>query len=421
MNTSSTLDLSECTEFAQTLQARPPRLAHATVILLTVLLAGALVWASLTRADLVVKAGGRIRPVTAPQKVFSHGRGEVLSAGVGGRVIEVRYAEGQEVRSGDVLVRLATDRLDTDQARRRQLLRTAEEELTRTVRLEQATLKQCQTARARAAAELAQVEKEVAQAKERQAQDVRLAETELSVAQDEVQRLRRSGRGVAEVDRVRARGRLDEARAKLARARLPVEEGRVGVCREALALAQREEVVKKEEFSLRREQKRGEARALRLELASMELERRHAELRAPCAGVVTTRPVKVGDLLEAGKPVLEIAEQRGFRFEAAVSSEDVGDLSVGMPARIKLDAYDYQRYGTLDGVVEFIAADSTVLEGQTASVFLVRIRVDAEEVGRGEFHGKVKLGMTGQAEMATDQESLLSLLVKRIRRSVRLG
>jgi multidrug resistance efflux pump len=352
--------------------------------------------------------------------VFSHGRGEVLSAGVGGRVIEVRYTEGQEVRSGDVLIRLATDRLDADMARRRQLLCTAEEELTRTRRLEQASLRQSQTARARAAAELAQVEKEVAQAKERQTQDVRLAESEARVAQDEEERLRRSGRGVAEVERVRARGRLDEARAKLARARLPVEEGRVEVCRKALALTRREEVVKKEEFALRCEQKQGEIRALRLELAALELERRHAALSAPCAGVVTTRPVKVGDLLEAGKPVLEIAEQRGFRFEVTVASEDIGDLSVGMPARMKLDAYDYQRYGTLDGVVEFIAVDSTVLEGQVASAFLVRIRVDSEEIGRGEFHGRVKLGMTGQAEMATAQESLLSLLVKRIRRSVRL-
>jgi adhesin transport system membrane fusion protein len=421
MTTYSTLDLSGCTEFAQTLQARPPRLVHTTVVLLTALLAGALLWAGLTRADLVVKAAGRIRPVTAPQKVFSHGRGEVLSAGVGGRVIEVRYTEGQEVRQGDVLVRLATDRLDTDLDRRRQLLRTAHEELACTRRLEQATLKLCQTARGRAAADLAQLEKEVAQAKERQAQDVRLAETELSVAQDEEQRLRRSGRGVSEVERVRGRGRLDEARTKMARARLPVEEGRVAVCREALALTQREEVVKKEEFALRREQKQGEVRALRLELAGLELERRHAAVCAPSAGVVTTRPVKVGDLLEAGKPVLEIAAQRGFRFEVAVSSEDVGDLCEEMPARIKLDAYDYQRYGTLEGVVEFIAADSTVLEGQPSSVFLVRIRVDESEVGHGEFRGRVKLGMTGQAELATARESLLSLLVKRIRKSVRLG
>jgi hypothetical protein len=72
-------------------------------------------------------------------------------------------------------------------------------------------------------------------------------------------------------------------------------------------------------------------------------------------------------------------------------------------------------------VVEFIAADSTVPEGQTTSVFLVRIRMDSEEVGRGEFRGRVKLGMTGQVEMVTAQEGLLSLLVKRIRRSVRLG
>src|SRR5262245_65440156 len=52
------LDLSACTEFRQTLQARPPRIVHGTVLLLTSLLASAVAWAALTKADLVVRASG---------------------------------------------------------------------------------------------------------------------------------------------------------------------------------------------------------------------------------------------------------------------------------------------------------------------------------------------------------------------------
>jgi multidrug efflux pump subunit AcrA (membrane-fusion protein) len=132
-------------------------------------------------------------------------------------------------------------------------------------------------------------------------------------------------------------------------------------------------------------------------------------LRAPLDGVITSGDVKVGDLLSSGQPVVEIAEQKGFLFEVSVPSEEVGHLQVGMSARIKLDAFDYQKYGTLEGTVRFISPDSGVAEGQRAPSYLVRIELAGEEVGRGDFHGRVKLGMAGQAEIVTGQEALRRL------------
>src|SRR5262249_37155211 len=129
---------------------------------------------------------------------------------------------------------------------------------------------------------------------------------------------------------------------------------------------------------------------------------------------------KVGDVLEPGRPVAEIAEQKGFLFEAAVASEEVGHLRVGMPARIKLDAYDFQRYGTVLGKVCYLSPDSGLAQGQQKATYTVRIAVEADEVGRGEFRGRIKLGMTGQAEIVTGRESLMALLAKRIRRTISL-
>ena len=119
---------------------------------------------------------------------------------------------------------------------------------------------------------------------------------------------------------------------------------------------------------------------------------------------MTSGDVKVGDVLEAGKPVVELAQQGGFLYEAMVPSEDVGRLRLGLPARIKLDAYDYQRYGTLAGTVCFIAPDSVAPEGRHKAVFIVRIALAGDEVGRGAFRGRVKLGMAGQAEIVTARE-----------------
>jgi len=57
-------NLADCTEFRQTLQARPPRIVHGTALLLVVLLGAALVWSAVTKADLVVRAPCMVRPVT---------------------------------------------------------------------------------------------------------------------------------------------------------------------------------------------------------------------------------------------------------------------------------------------------------------------------------------------------------------------
>jgi multidrug resistance efflux pump len=219
----------------------------------------------------------------------------------------------------------------------------------------------------------------------------------------------------------RAVARLREAGEKLQKARLPADEGKVAVVRRALELAEKDFAVRREELALKRAAKRGEADGTRIELANLGLERQQAVLRAPMDGVVTFGSVKVGDVLEPGKAVVEIAEQAGFRFEALVPSEEVANLRVGMPARIKLDAYDYQRYGTLSGTVCFVAPDSGVAEGHPGAFYLVRIEVADAEVGRGDLRGPVRLGMAGQVEIVTDRESVLSLLTQKIRRTISLG
>src|SRR3954464_12764870 len=142
------LDLADCTEFRQTLQARPPGVVHGTLVLLVALLAAALGWAATTRATLVVQGSGRVRPVTTPVQVYSAARGEALSASVGGRIAEVNFHPGDQVRRGEVLIRLETGRLDNEMARRARLIRAGEEELAQLDQLDTAQARQFEAARA---------------------------------------------------------------------------------------------------------------------------------------------------------------------------------------------------------------------------------------------------------------------------------
>ena len=69
--------------------SRCPRIVHGTLLLLGALLAAALLWSAATKADLVVRALGRVRPMSSPMKVVYGGSGAVLSASMSGQVIEV--------------------------------------------------------------------------------------------------------------------------------------------------------------------------------------------------------------------------------------------------------------------------------------------------------------------------------------------
>ena len=51
----------------------------------------------------------------------------------------------------------------------------------------------------------------------------------------------------------------------------------------------------------------------------------------------------------------------------------------------------------------------------------MRIELAGDEVGRGEFRGKLKLGMAGQVEIVTEQESLMCILVKKPRKTISFG
>jgi multidrug resistance efflux pump len=423
MRNTHVLDLADCTEYRQTLEARTPRGVHATAGLLVALLGAALAWSALSEANLVVRAPGRVRPTTTPEKLFNAAPGEVPAGGAGGRVVEVRVREGDEVRQGDLLIRLDTERLDNETAKQHRTLQAAEEELETLVRQAALTLRQFEATKAKARAELDQARESDRLAREQQKMDVRLAQVELEAAREEEGQLRvLLGRHAApRADLVKAMRKTREVQEKLARVQLPVGEGPVSVAERAMDLVDHDSAVNREELERKRTAKQGEVEAARIELANRELGRKLAQIRAPRDGIVVKGDVKVGDVLEPGKPVLELAQHGGFLFEGSVPSEEVGHLRIGMRARIKLDAYDYQRYGTVDGRVSFLSPDSGVDPESRMARYTVRIALERDSVGRGKFRGRVKLGMAGDADIVTGRESLLSLLVKRIRQTISLG
>ena len=426
------VDLADCSEFRQTVAARPPRVVHGTLVLLLGLLAAALVWAALVKANLVVRAAGRVRPVNIPTRVFAP-----AGADMAGRVVEAPFDEGDFVGAGDVLVRLDTAQIDNRIAKLERTLAAAEEELGMLAGVERLLGEQLSAAKEKATAELHQAEAALLRAEDQRSSTIRSAKAGVQAARDLVerkQRLRASGAVTAE-EFVKAEMARREAEEKLVAAELPVDQGSVQVARQALQLIERDFAVRRAEANARRTAKKGEAAAVSRDLRQLELQRAESVLRSPIDGVVVSGQIDVGDVLEPGKPVMEIAPRDGYRFEAAIVSDDVGHVQVGMPVRIKFDAYDYQKYGVMTGTVTYLSPDSRVpnedngagAEAQRSAgrnrpaMYQVRIEMDGDAVGRGELSGAVKLGLGGVAEIVTDHESLLSIFFRKIRQTISLG
>jgi multidrug resistance efflux pump len=415
------LELRDVDEFRLTLAARPPAIVHGTALLLILLIAGAIAWASLSDANVVVRGIARVRPADAPLKGFDDPSNEQIYAEVSGRVIAIDVKEGQHVAAGDTLVRLDTARIDNEIARLRSAIDAGDAEVAAIDRMVALLDAQHDAARRRGEAEVQRSVHGVHRSRERAVSDRRLAQVELDEATKELARARELVEQQAgpAADVAAARARVDRAKERLSATRIGVDDGEPEVLRRGIDQAERDHDVRVADLARQRAAKHGEALAARKQLANLELDRQHATLCAHRTGVVTLGGLAVGDLIAAGRLPLAITEEGHLRVDAAIGTADVASLRIGMPVRIKLDALDFQRYGTADGVITHIGADATVASGVRA-YYLISVALDRDALVRGDLRGPLKPGMTGEIEAITERAPLIALFLRSLRGAISL-
>ncbi len=117
----------------------------------------------------------------------------------------------------------------------------------------------------------------------------------------------------------------------------------------------------------------------------------------------------VGGVIQPGKEVLEVVPtDDALVLETKVEIKDIAFLRPNQDAIVKLTAYDYTIYGTLDAKVESIAANSTVDEKGNA-YYVVRVRTLQTSLGKGL---PIIPGMIAQVDILTGKKTILSYLLK---------
>ncbi|MBP6110826.1 MAG: HlyD family type I secretion periplasmic adaptor subunit [Sphingobium sp.] len=149
--------------------------------------------------------------------------------------------------------------------------------------------------------------------------------------------------------------------------------------------------------------KAGEALGAYRDKASRE------EIRAPMDGVVNKLYIQtVGGVIKGGDPLVEIVPvDKVVMVEARVAPKDRGNIYPGLPARIKISAYDSAVYGGLDGTVVDVSPD--VIQDQKGEVYYrVRLRADTANFGKGK---PVIPGMTAEADIRSGSQTILDYIL----------
>ena len=134
-----------------------------------------------------------------------------------------------------------------------------------------------------------------------------------------------------------------------------------------------------------------------------------ARIRSPVDGMVTElKTFSVGSVVRTGEELMRIVPiTQPVEVEAVYSNREMGFLRTGQHSRIKLDAYPFERFGTLDGTVTEISADS-VGTSTGALAYKVRVLPDARGI---EVNGELlplRPGMTVEVDVITNDRTLIS-------------
>ena len=150
---------------------------------------------------------------------------------------------------------------------------------------------------------------------------------------------------------------------------------------------------------------------LQAEVSSLKFKQGKRFIVAPVAGYVYLLPVKtIGGVVTTAQPAAGIVpEGTPLEVSAIVLNKDIGYVKKGQSCIVKVDTFDFQKYGTIEGKVEAInpynieekdQKEKTQGTENEAGGYSVRVKMLAEilKTKNGDVY-KVKPGMTVAAEV----------------------
>lgn len=349
-----------------------------------------LAWGGYYELDQTVRANGQVVPGTHTQ---------VIQAADGGVLEQLLVSEGQSVRAGQVLAVLEKERANAGVEEGAAKVASLQAALVRARAEAQARTPDFKTIPARYAQfvneQMALYQQRLATLKDEYAS----LDEALALAQDELQineKLMDTG-DISRLEFMRAKRQVAEVK------------GRLNAVQNKYLQEARQEAAKlQDELS---------SQIFKLEASKSVLE--HTQLTAPVDGVVKSlRMNTLGGVLRAGDELMQISPTNvDLLVEIKVLPADIGMLRLGLPASVKVDAFDYTVYGSLNGELNYISSDTLAEQGpngQTVATYKARVRFDPTQANTKLNLQELKPGMTASVDVQTGSRSVLTYLLKPI-------
>ncbi len=163
-----------------------------------------------------------------------------------------------------------------------------------------------------------------------------------------------------------------------------------------------------------------ETAQLRLEQARKRIDRTlEAEsdlILAPESGIVTQVMVNaMGQVISKGQALIALAPAAApMVAEVMVLNKDVGLLKVGQLVKLKYDAYAFQDFGIKRGWLTHISPDA-VIDERIGPIFKCVVELEEHTMHVKGYDKPLMFGMKGTAEMMTDRQSVLLMLLSPLR------
>lgn len=136
-----------------------------------------------------------------------------------------------------------------------------------------------------------------------------------------------------------------------------------------------------------------------------------SEVRSPIDGTVHRLfQSTIGGVVQGGQNLVQIVPtQARVSIEVDLAPQDRGRIYPGLPAVIKISAYDFAEYGGIDAVVTEVSSD--VIMNETGQSFY-RVNLEADPAS---FSGrKIVPGMSAEANIITDRRTILDYFLSPI-------
>lgn len=153
--------------------------------------------------------------------------------------------------------------------------------------------------------------------------------------------------------------------------------------------------------------------SLQKDIDTEELYQGAQTLAAPIDGTIQSLTVNtIGGVVARGDVVAAVVPQNAHLIaEASILNQDIGVVEVGQRVAIKVNAFSFQKYGTIGGTITQISP-TAVMDENIGYIYKAKIELDSTEFMVDGKTVPIISGMTGSAEIKLREKRVIEILVE---------